>query len=74
MNHTVKHLKWYEQLIQKMPLESQSVLTLESAEHSAWHTLGMLCLFTHSLTHSFIRNLRLRRNSKGKHSKFYQQT
>lgn len=39
-------------LIQKMPLESQSVLTLESAEHSAWHTLGMLCLFTHSLIHS----------------------
>ena len=41
-------------LIQKMPLESQSVLTLESAKHSAWHTLGMLCLFTHTLTHSLI--------------------
>ena len=40
--------------IQKMPLESQSVLTLDSAEHNAWHTLGMLWLFTHSLTHSFI--------------------
>ena len=57
-----------------MPLESQSVLTLESAEHNAWHTLGMLWLFTHSLTHSFIhKESTPKENYKGKHNKFYQQ-